>query len=112
MKIVIPNFKLPSLANLRLHWRAMDRLKSGQKQLVWAALRGVVLPPMPVVVLITRVGKRRLDSDNLAISAKYTRDEIARAFGVDDGSDLYEWRYAQRIGPYAVEIEIESRVEK
>lgn len=66
---------------------------------------------MPATVTITRIGKRKLDSDNLAISAKHVRDGIADAYGVDDGSDLYTWNYAQEIGKdYAVRIEIRTRV--
>ncbi len=108
MKCVIP-LKLPSLMNTRMHWRAMAKLKKEQKAMVTLFMAGEKLPPLPAVVTITRVGKRKLDSDNLAACAKYARDSIAALYGVDDGSDKYEWVYKQKIGQsYAVEVEIVS----
>ena len=101
--------KLPSLANTRLHWRSMVKLKHGQRTMVAAMLAGKRCPQLPVVVTLTRVGKRRLDDDNLAAAFKFVRDQVAHWVGVDDGSPLYEWRYGQRIGAeYAIEIEIEE----
>lgn len=101
--------RLQSLSNARAHWRKMDRIKRGHKELTWAAMRGLTLPPPPLVVTITRSGPRELDDDNLAGACKYVRDEIARTVGVDDGSDLYTWRYEQRIGEYGVDVEIKHR---
>lgn len=113
MRFVIP-IHLPSLANTRLNWRAMASLKKKQKLATYMYLAeqlidGVKLPPMPLLVTITRVGPRKLDDDNLSGACKYVRDQIATAIGVDDGSDLYTWRYEQRIGKYAVEVEITER---
>ena len=42
-------------------------------------------PVFPIVVTITRLGPRALDSDNLASSGKHVRDAIATWLGVDDG---------------------------
>lgn len=107
MKIHIP-MKLPSLANERMHWRTLDRVKRAQKSFVQLAVSRAELPPLPAVVTLTRIGKRKLDSDNLASSFKYVRDQIASTMGVDDGSDLYRWCYDQRIGKeYGIEIDIE-----
>lgn len=62
-------------------------------------------------VLITRLGPRKLDSDNLAISAKAVRDGIAQALGVDDGDETaVHWDYAQERGAYGVRVRIERRV--
>lgn len=101
--------KLPSLSNLRLHWRRFAMLKKQQKVATWMCLVGVELPAPPLLVTITRIGPRRLDDDNLASACKYVRDQIATAVGIDDGSDLYTWRYEQRIGKYSVEVEITTR---
>ena len=101
--------ELPSLSNVRMHWRAMDSLKKKQKLATKLCMRDVKLPAMPLLVTITRVGPRKLDDDNLASACKYVRDEIAKAVGVDDGSDLYTWMYAQRIGTYGVDVEITQR---
>jgi hypothetical protein len=103
---VVPLF--PSLNNLRLHWRELDGLKKKQKRAVEAQLAYRELPPLPVVVTMTRVGPRALDDDNLKSSMKYVRDTIAKFYGVDDASELYDWRTEQRKGEYALEITIES----
>lgn len=115
MRFTIP-IRLPSLNNARLHWRRMDTLKRKQKDAVKMCLvnhinsTGERIPPVPLVVLITRAGPRRLDDDNLAGACKYVRDQIAREVGVDDGSNLYEWRYAQKVSKtYGVEVEITPR---
>lgn len=110
MKFHIP-IQLPSLANTRLHWRKMDAVKRRQKNETGLAMYGHVMPPLPLTVTITRVGPRRLDDDNLASACKYVRDQIAKAVGVDDGSDQYTWRYEQRIGEYDVDVEIVTRKE-
>ena len=60
-----------------------------------------------LVVTLTRIGARKLDSDNLARSMKAVRDGIADALGIDDGSDRIEWKYAQEKGKYAVKVTIE-----
>lgn len=103
--------RLPSLTNVRWHWRKVANLKRRQKDHVFLALRcaQLPLPRPPLTVTITRVGPRRLDDDNLAASCKYVRDAIAAAVGVDDGSAQYTWRYEQRVGKYGVEVEIEQR---
>lgn len=113
MKFHIP-IKLPSLANTRLHWRAMDHLKSSQRLATKYALSGKKVPPLPLVVTITRIGPSQLDDDNLAAACKYIRDQIAAFVGVDDGSPLYTWEYRQRRegrGKYGVEVEIVERVD-
>lgn len=114
MKFSIP-IKLPSLANLRISWRQMARLKKKQREAtaiaIWLSRSRdqEIMPSPPLVVTITRIGPRKLDDDNLAISCKYVRDEVANIVGVNDGSSLYTWKYEQRIGPYAVEVEIIRR---
>ncbi len=91
------------------HWRRLSKITNAQKEEVYVALHRAVLPPMPLLVTITRIGKRRLDDDNLASACKYVRDQIAAEVGVDDGSDQYTWKYEQRTGEYGVEIEITAR---
>ena len=105
MKIYIP-MRLPSLANCRMHWRALAKLKKQQRLFVALHLPNE-LPSLPATIRLTRIGKRLLDSDNLAISFKSPRDQIADHYGVDDGSPLYRWVYEQRIGKeYGIEIEV------
>ena len=108
MRFHIP-IKLPSLANVRWHWRKMAALKKKQKFATRLCMSATTLPPLPLLVTIIRVGPRELDDDNLSSAAKYVRDQIAATVGVDDGSPLYTWRYEQRKGAYGVDVEITSR---
>lgn len=110
MKFTIP-VKLVSEANLRSHWRAKANRAKFQRGQAYMAGYCAHLgePKRPVVITLTRIGPRKWDSDNLAISAKAVRDGIADALGIDDGDERLEWRYAQRKGrpkEYAVEVEI------
>jgi hypothetical protein len=50
-----------------------------------------------------------MDDDGAQASCKAIRDGIADKLGVNDGSDLVTWRYAQEKGPYSVRVEIETR---
>ena len=102
---------LPSLANARLCWRSMVKIKRQQRLATKLCMATVEesLPPPPLIIIITKIGPRRLDDDNLAAACKYVRDQIAAAVGVDDGSDQYTWKYEQRTGQYGVDVEIISR---
>ena len=64
----------------------------------------------PLKITFTRIGARKLDSDNLAGSGKAVRDQLAKLLNVNDGDESkVTWHYAQRIGKrgeYAVEIEL------
>lgn len=109
MRFSIP-IRLPSLANSRLDWRRLARMKREQKALTKVFFNRIEVPPLPLLVTITRLGPRRLDDDNLASACKYVRDAIADVVGMDDGSDLYTWRYEQKISKvYGVDVEITSR---
>lgn len=92
---------LPSVANLREHWkvratrakahRSAARVKLGrcEPHASWLGLGGVV------VVTLTRVAARPLDDDNLASAAKSLRDGVADALGVTDRHPHLTWRYRQ-----------------
>ncbi len=101
--------ELPSLMNLRVGWRKMAHLKKQQRLATKLCLHSAVIPPGPLVVIITRIGPRKLDDDNLASACKYVRDQIAEKVGVDDGSSFYTWVYKQRTGKYEVEVSIAER---
>lgn len=65
-------------------------------------------PQLPCIIQITRIAPRALDSDNMVASAKSVRDGVADWLGVDDGSPLIDWRYAQERGKpktYGVRIQ-------
>ena len=109
------NVRIVSEMNQRCHWSVRKRRFDAQRTAVWAAWprkRGKAITlPMPVTVTLTRIGPRKLDSDNLAGGAKACRDEIARILGVDDGSDAITFIYKQEKGSpklYALQIRIEA----
>jgi crossover junction endodeoxyribonuclease RusA len=102
--------RLVSGANLREHWAIKskrNRLQRDHSRIATiAALRGGIFQP-PLTITIERIGKRRLDSDNLAISAKAVRDGIADALGIDDGDPRLDWQYRQSVGrDYTVRVTI------
>lgn len=87
-----------SEANLREHWRAKHARSRKQKSDTFMVLRsklGLVPPKPPLRVTMERIAPRNLDTDNLARAGKSTRDAIALWLGIDDGSPLVTWEYAQ-----------------
>jgi hypothetical protein len=58
----------------------------------------------PLLIKLTRLGKRKLDSDNLVTCLKWVRDSIADYFfpnlskAVRDEHALVTWEYGQEIG--------------
>lgn len=98
--------------NAREHWRARARrVKKEREAIAWALLAPRMeksgRPPLPCTVRLTRVAPSNgLDDDNLAGALKGVRDQVAQWLGVDD-KDRYRVRYvyAQRRGPWSVEIE-------
>lgn len=107
--ITLP-LKLPSVANQRLHHMAKARQTKTQRQAGFISTpKGL---PLPAIVTITRISAGTLDTDNLASACKGLRDGIAQKLGIDDGSPLVEWRYAQirgGRGVFKVQIQIEAR---
>ena len=91
--------KLVSEANTRGHWGGRHGRGKAQKSAVFVAWLRLGRPTFepPARVLITRIGPRRLDSDNLAGSAKAVRDEIAdRVLRTDDWAPSILLEYDQR----------------
>lgn len=94
--------RLVSEANRRGAWFVHDRRRK-QQRTVTRCVANLVHPSLRpatgsrLVVTITRVAPRALDTDNLATSAKAVRDELAAWLGVSDGpKGPVDWRYAQR----------------
>lgn len=106
--------KTISEANASRGWKGRWARGKKQKQ-VAALLTGVEAKPFigtkkPIVVTLTKVNPpkcRNLDTDNLASAMKATRDAIAKVIGIDDGSDMIRWEYAQTRGKeHAVHVTI------
>lgn len=110
--VLLLPIKTISEANSRDHWtKRRQRFRAQAWELYWAWHSAKPeIPPPPLIVTLTRVGPRTLDSDNLAGSFKGIRDQLARLIGVDDGDSRIEWRYQQlRSGArqrYAVQITV------
>lgn len=94
------------------HWRKSAKERSNQRLVVAWGLRPLMPAALPVVVTLTRIGVRDLDTDNLAGAFKSVRDAVAAWLGCGDSpSDPVTWVYAQRRGKpkqYAVEINVEE----
>ena len=111
---------LPSLPNSRENRWDFAKIKKSQHGLGFAAglscrarLGSQVVAAevraaraKSIRVIFTRVGPKKLDDDNVTGAFKYVRDGVAEALGADDGARVYEFKYRQRTGAYAVEVEI------
>lgn len=64
-------------------------------------------PPEQLTITLTRVGPRRMDSDNSIGALKAVRDGVADALGIDDGDPRLTWEYRQETGPFGVRIYLE-----
>lgn len=114
IEFTIP-IRLVCSANSREHWRVIAKRKAEQRSTAKYATLGLfgrglmVKLRTPYKITITRIGKRRMDDDNLAGTAKYLRDGIADALGIDDGDETAAtWHYSQEIGnDYGARIQIE-----
>lgn len=106
MTIKIP-LRIESVANRREHWsKRAKRAKAHREGVQWHL--GTARPRLPVVVTLTRIAPRVLDSDNLASGFKAVRDGIADWLRIDDGDERIGWLYRQRKGApkeYAIEVE-------
>lgn len=103
-----------SESNMREHWaaKATRTKKHRQISFVIAKMKVMAGTKLPARITLTRFTAHHtmLDDDNLRCSLKAVRDGIADAFGVDDGSPLYEWKYDQKKAPgYGVGIVIVER---
>lgn len=74
----------------------------------------LVLMEKPLVVTLTRLGKRLLDDDNLPAACAAVRDQLAVMLGVTDGPNdkRVSWKYDQLVGDYAVDVRIESAADR
>jgi len=101
--------RLYSLPNVRWHWSKKARTARHARAMTRLVLAGKAKPKPPLVVTLTRVGKRDLDDDNLVGAFKHVRDGVADWLGVDDGSELVEYECKQERGNYGIRIEITRR---
>ena len=108
--------RLISLANERMHYRVRARLAKSQRNSAMMHVAGALsrrgpndaMFPLPLPVVFTRIGKKMLDSDNLAHCFKHVQDGVCDALHVDDGDmDRIRFTYQQEIGKeYGLRIQI------
>ncbi len=95
--------RIESEANKREHWHTVKARSDEQRNKTMAVVGELLtrielkLPPHMVVVL-TRIGPKTLDDDNLARGHKAQRDAIAYLVGIDDGHSRVRYEYQQRKG--------------
>jgi hypothetical protein len=123
----ILNIKTVSEANCSAHWTIKKKrhdTQKGQVKYFWLINRPNI--SFPCTIKLTRLGKKKLESDNLPVSMKYIRDSIASIIfpekliivktrkgkkyvnpGRADDDDLITWLYDQEISEkYGVKLEI------
>lgn len=94
--------------NAREHHHAKARRVKSERQYVAWALLGKPKPEVPCTVRLIRASPSHIptDDDNLVGALKAVRDAVADWLGIDDKlSDLVRYVYAQKRGPWAVEID-------
>jgi hypothetical protein len=105
-------WRINTTSNAKGHWRPRARMAQQQRRNARYVLALIGARPKyepPIVVTLTRIGPRKLDSDNNVSAFKHIRDGVADFLGIDDGSDLIRWEYAQEVeSRYAVRIQIQG----
>jgi len=94
----------PSTPNLREHWATKAKRVKAQRAAVGRKMPKWTEGPL-LIVRLTRVGPRPLDTDNLATALKGHRDAVAARLRVDDASPLVRWEYHQVKGEPAVVVQ-------
>lgn len=111
IEVTIP-LKTVSEANAREHWRIKHKRSKSQRvtakmiigEQLWKGRYA-----LPLAISFARIGKKKLDSDNLQGAFKAVRDGVADALSINDGDDRIVWNYTQEVGPsYAVRIKLEQ----
>jgi len=88
------------VGNRRLHWRKEAKLNQTERHAARISILATKgLPPFPVKVTLTRIG-RRVDSQNLGSHFKSVIDGIADAYGVDDGDRRWQFVFQQEPGKH------------
>jgi hypothetical protein len=104
-----PNESMP----MRVSMRAKKNERESTHWMLKSHSLGLKPPRGPLQILLTRYSAGTLDGDNLQRSLKHVRDGVADFIGIDDGSKLLDWQYAQekitRAAPKCVGIRITTK---
>lgn len=94
--------------NSRSHWAVKAKAVAAERRAVAYRVPPALKALGPfLVVKLTRIAPRELDSDNLQGALKATRDSVASALKVDDRTSLVRWEYGQLRGPASVHVSVE-----
>jgi hypothetical protein len=101
-----------SESNQRESWQRVAARKKLHRQTARVLMQRHLrpIPERPATITLTRIAPGTLDDDNLVGGFKFVRDGVADWLGIDDGSPMLKWRYAQRKGParhYSAEVVVE-----
>lgn len=99
MQVTIPELR-PHSPNDRVHHMARARARKRERKLgrdFVASMRPGEPGTRRYTITLLRIGKRKVDSDNLQAMGKGLRDGIADALGIDDGDERHQWVYEQDI---------------
>lgn len=121
LRFAIPITVRSANVKLRQHWAKQysiaeqehsDTFKAAMAGGVRLWLRSHVSPFEVTMTRVIPPGGKTMDDDNLSISMKAIRDEVARILGVNDSmASPVEWRYQQSRGSGAgVTVEIHGAV--
>lgn len=94
-------------ASFRGDWRARSGAAKYQRAKVSKLMPAWEGGPL-LEVRLTRVSRGVMDDDAVATALKHVRDAVAAKLGLDDGSPLIRWTYAQAKGEACVRVEVES----
>lgn len=116
LEFVVPLRTSPGGNNREHHFVRARRVLRERDAVAWGWLRvaGVrACPPLPADVHLVRLKPRGrpLDSDNLAMSLKAVRDQVAKELRVDDG-DVARIRFSygeEKAPAWGVRISIQER---
>lgn len=104
--------KTGSGLNMREHWRKRAKRVKAERTVAMVRTISSRIPPLPVVVILTRLSAGTLDDDNLQGAFKAIRDGVADAYGVADNDPRMTWRYDQakcKRGEFGVRITLVAR---
>lgn len=88
--------------NNRKHWRFVaGPAQKARNTVLDAVRRRLSDKSLPVTVIMTRIGPRRMDEGcGLNASLKPVRDGVAEAFEVDDADPGFTWLYRQELAAF------------
>jgi hypothetical protein len=110
--IELPGLRLWNPTNTREHHMVRAKRNAQQKAAAWAAVKAAMGRRSfrgTAIVQIVRQGPRALDDDGATASAKWIRDGVAYALGLDDADPRIRFAVSQeRRKGYGVRIELEE----